>query len=72
MLPLKVVLDTNVIVSAALQPRGLERTALNFAITRPARLYVSPDTMAEYAEVLRRPTEALRHQRRRQSRKSRV
>jgi len=65
MLPLKLVLDTNVIVSAALKPRGLERTALNFAVTRPARLYVSPNIMAEYVEVLRRPTLRLpEHERR--------
>ena len=55
MLPLRLVLDTNVIVSGALKPKGLERTTMIFAVTRPARLYVSPDIMAEYVEVLRRP-----------------
>jgi len=55
MLPLKLVVDTNVIVSGALKPRGLERAALIFAVTRPARLFVSPDILAEYEEVLRRP-----------------
>ena len=55
MLPLKLVLDTNIIVSGALKPRGLERAALIFALTRPARLFLSPDILAEYKEVLRRP-----------------
>ena len=55
MLPLKLVIDTNVVVSGALKPRGLERTALTFALTPPARLFVSQDILAEYTEVLRRP-----------------
>ena len=55
MLPLRLVIDTNVIVSGSLKPGGLERTALIFALTPPARLYVSSHIMAEYTEVLRRP-----------------
>ena len=55
MLPLRLVLDTNVVVSGALKPRGLERAGLTFAVTPPAKLYVSPGILAEYAEVLRRP-----------------
>ena len=55
MLPLKLVIDTNVVVSAALKPKGLERTALVFALTRPASLFVSQQILAEYAEVLSRP-----------------
>jgi putative PIN family toxin of toxin-antitoxin system len=55
MIPLRLVLDTNVIVSAALKPDGLQRTVLVLAITKPARLYVSDDVMAEYREVLARP-----------------
>jgi predicted nucleic acid-binding protein len=54
-LPLKLVIDTNVVVSAALKPKGLERTALVFGLTPPARLFVSQDILAEYAEVLSRP-----------------
>lgn len=55
MIPLRLVMDTNILVSAALKPEGLQRTVLLLAITKPARLYVSPDILAEYREVLARP-----------------
>jgi putative PIN family toxin of toxin-antitoxin system len=55
MLLLKVVLDTNVVVSATLKPAGLERVSLVFALTAPACLYVSPDIMDEYERVLSKP-----------------
>jgi len=55
MIALRLVLDTNIVVSAALKPDGLQRTALLLAITKPARLYVSEAVMAEYREVLARP-----------------
>lgn len=55
MLPLRLVIDTNVVVSGALKPKGRERTALIFALTPPARLFVSKEVLAEYAEVLSRP-----------------
>jgi putative PIN family toxin of toxin-antitoxin system len=55
MLPLRMVVDTNVIVSAALKPESLQRTSLLIAISKPARLYVSNPILAEYAEVLSRP-----------------
>jgi putative PIN family toxin of toxin-antitoxin system len=55
MIPLRLVIDTNIIVSAALKPDGLQRTVLLLAITRPARLYVSAAILAEYREVLARP-----------------
>lgn len=55
MIPLRLVLDTNVLVSAALKPQGLERTAFLLAISRPARLYVSRAILEEYGEVLARP-----------------
>jgi hypothetical protein len=35
MLPLRLVIDTNVLVSAALNPDGLERTTILLAITTP-------------------------------------
>jgi uncharacterized protein len=54
MLPLRLVLDTNVIVSAALKPDGLQRTVLLLAMTRPARWYVSPPIFSEYRRVLSR------------------
>jgi uncharacterized protein len=55
MLPLRLVIDTNVLVSAALKPASLQRTALLLAITKPARLYVSRPILEEYADVLARP-----------------
>jgi uncharacterized protein len=55
MLPLRLVLDTNVVISAALKPEGLPRVALLLAITKPARLYVSRPILAEYRAVLGRP-----------------
>ncbi|HKM46247.1 MAG TPA: putative toxin-antitoxin system toxin component, PIN family [Terriglobales bacterium] len=55
MIPLRLVLDTNIPVSAALKPDGLERTVLLLAMTKPARLYVTNSILAEYQEVLARP-----------------
>jgi putative PIN family toxin of toxin-antitoxin system len=55
MLPLRLVLDTNILVSAALKPDSLQRTALTLATTKPGRLYVSQPIRDEYAEVLARP-----------------
>jgi putative PIN family toxin of toxin-antitoxin system len=55
MIPLRLVIDTNIVVSAALKPDGLQRTALLLAITKPARLYVTDAVLAEYREVLARP-----------------
>ncbi len=55
MLPLRLVLDTNIVVSAALKPDGLQRTVLLLAITKPARLYVSTPIFSEYRTVLSRP-----------------
>lgn len=54
MLPLRLVIDTNVLVSAAIKPAGLQRTVLLLAITKPARLYVSRPILEEYREVLGR------------------
>jgi putative PIN family toxin of toxin-antitoxin system len=51
----KVVLDTNVVVSAHLKAGGLEAFALDLALASKLQLYVSPDVLAEYEEVLRRP-----------------
>lgn len=55
MLALRLVLDTNVLISAALKPEGLQRTTLLLATTKPARFYVSAPILEEYAEVLSRP-----------------
>ena len=47
MISLRLTLDTNIVVSAALKPDGLQRTVLLLAITKPARLYVTEAIMAE-------------------------
>jgi uncharacterized protein len=60
MLSLRLVLDTNIIVSAALKPDGLQRTVFLLAITKPARLYVSAPILEEYADVLARPELGIR------------
>ena len=54
MLALRLVVDTNVLVSAALKPESLQNTVFLVAITKPARLFVSQPILEEYAEVLRR------------------
>jgi len=54
MLNLRLVIDTNVVISAALKTQGLERVALIIAVTKPARLYVSDPILDEYSEVLAR------------------
>jgi uncharacterized protein len=55
MIPLRLVIDTNIVVSAALKPDGLQRTVLLLATTKLAALYVSEAVLAEYREVLARP-----------------
>ena len=60
MIALRLVIDTNVIVSAALKPDGLQRATFLLAITRPARLYVSEPLLEEYADVLSRPELSIR------------
>jgi putative PIN family toxin of toxin-antitoxin system len=60
MLPLRLVIDTNVVISAALKPEGLQRTALILAVTKPALFYVSHPILKEYADVLSRPELAIR------------
>jgi putative PIN family toxin of toxin-antitoxin system len=55
MIPLRLVLDTNIVVSAALKPDGLPRTVLLLALSKPARLYVTDPLLEEYREVLSRP-----------------
>jgi putative PIN family toxin of toxin-antitoxin system len=54
MIALRLVIDTNVLVSAALKPESLQRTVLLIAITKPARFYVSQEILDEYAGVLAR------------------
>ena len=66
MIPLRLVIDTNVVVSAALKPEGLQRTVVLLAMTKPARWYVSEAIVAEYAMVLTRPELKIRRSLRQQ------
>src|SRR5437660_1696511 len=52
MLPLRLVIDTNVVISAAIRPAGLQRTVLTLALTKPARLYVCLKTASTRAIIL--------------------
>ena len=54
MLPLRLVIDTNVVVSAALKPEAQQRTSLALALTKPAHFYVSCPILEEYGDVLSR------------------
>lgn len=60
MIPLRLVLDTNVVVSAVLKPDGLQRTVLLLAMSKPARWYVSRAILLEYQAVLSRPELGIR------------
>ena len=55
MIALRLVLDTNILVSAAIKPEGLQRTVFLLALTKPARLYVTTPIVEEYRAVLSRP-----------------
>ena len=56
---MRVVVDTNVVISAILRDRRPEKVLL-FIVSRPDFEWVaSPDILAEYREVLRRPKFAL-------------
>ncbi|HEV2402180.1 MAG TPA: putative toxin-antitoxin system toxin component, PIN family [Candidatus Sulfotelmatobacter sp.] len=66
MIALRLVLDTNVLVSAVLKQEGLERAVLNLALSRPARIYVSQKILEEYGDVLSRPELRIRKGLRRQ------
>lgn len=52
---LKVVYDTNVLVSANLKPDSLIASLVALAIGKQVRLFYSTAIFAEYEEVLRRP-----------------
>ncbi len=66
MIPFRIVIDTNILVSAALKPDGLQRTVLRLAIAKPARLYVTEAILSEFKEVLARPELRIRKGLRRQ------
>jgi putative PIN family toxin of toxin-antitoxin system len=52
---IRVVIDTNVLVSALLQPKGLPAAVLILALSGQVELCVSEAVLAEYGEVIRRP-----------------
>ena len=66
MIPLRLVIDTNVVVSAALKPEGLQRTVVLLAMTKPACWYISDPILSEYATVLARPELKIRRSLRQQ------
>ena len=56
---MRVVYDTNVLVSAALKPGSTPAVLVALALTQRVHLCVSPSILAEYREVLHRPECAL-------------
>ena len=52
---IRVVLDTNVLVSALLKPESVPATVLMLALSGGFQLCVSEAIFAEYEEVIRRP-----------------
>jgi putative PIN family toxin of toxin-antitoxin system len=66
MIPVRLVIDTNVVVSAALKPEGLQRTVVLLAMTKPARWYISDAILSEYELVLARPELKIRRSLRQQ------
>ncbi len=52
---IRVVIDTNVVVSANLSDEGLPASVLDLAANKKILMVVSEPILAEYAEVLRRP-----------------
>ncbi len=55
MIALRFVIDTNILVSAALNPSGIQRSVLLPATTKPAALYISEAILDAYREDLARP-----------------
>ena len=53
-MPLKLVVDTNLVISAHLSPDSLERLVLNLALSTHVAWYVTSAILAEYEEVLHR------------------
>lgn len=56
---MKILIDTNVLLSAALRERLPERVVLFVAERDDLRRIVTPDIQAEYSDVLRRPKFAM-------------
>ena len=52
---MRIVLDTNILISACWKPGGLEEQVVELGLARRFIIAVSPALWAEYIEVLRRP-----------------
>ena len=52
---IRIVVDTNIMVSGTLSDDGLPASVLDLAAAKRIQLVVSADVLAKYAEVLRRP-----------------
>ena len=52
---MRVVLDTNVLISAALKPHGLEAAVVRAVLTGALEAWITEETWAEYEDVLSRP-----------------
>jgi len=59
---LKVVLDTNVLVSAFLKPRSNPGRILHLVIQGDIQIIINEHILAEYFEVLRRPKFDFKHE----------
>jgi uncharacterized protein len=51
----RIVIDTNVLISAALKPSGLEAQIVDLVARRAVELCISTEVFAEYCGVLSRP-----------------
>jgi uncharacterized protein len=52
---IRVVIDTNVVVSARLRNESVPAFIMNLAVNRKIQMFISPEVWAEYEEVLYRP-----------------
>ena len=52
---LRIVIDTNVLISAAVKPLGRQALVINLVAFRAVELFVSEAVLAEYREVFSRP-----------------
>ena len=52
---MRVVLDTNILISACLKPDGLEAQLVSMVLAGTIIMYISPVVWAEYHDVLYRP-----------------
>lgn len=56
---IRVVIDTNVLISGLLTSGGLPEAVINLAISGEVQWFASPSVLAEYEEVLKRPRLAI-------------